>query len=518
MIVARQAGFIGDLQCDIIVLAFAEYLDRPGRHNLGWLTGREPRRGEACSLENLKQPATQAAFEAWQPPFYLFLHLLPVQSAAQLLHQFRRWEVAAGKDAGLSVEDKKRLRRLLHTLTLYLDMHDAKFEGDTALLGCEGFVALFENDAGFRKVFPEKPGEGDGRRLPRRGLREIMRYGHLPVIEKAIGGHKVDDDSIARMFAMEAPRHGGTSDIARLQERREDLHAAWVKSKGNRNGQPNPFGPDQLKEYCRVLVDIIQHRQDTNFVNLTDHVRLHRLIMAVMGRLADYAGLFERDLYFATLALLHTRQLRPGDVFKPKGEELFYKGQIISALTEHKRGRPEAAAILAGLAEHFPQIWDENPDGTLRMIPSRHPDSVVGVRNERAHLGFELPLTASVNKVRQLMAYDRKLKNAVSKSILDLLDREGIELSWKMDATGAGHSLTDAVLRHESAKHLGEMKLPLANKKSDPPQVTLDEPMHSKGFVAMLAFVFGGSPAPGGSIAHHMNRIDWEACFERRGT
>lgn len=84
----------------------------------------------------------------------------------------------------------------------------------------------------------------------------------------------------------------------------------WVKNKH--------LDAADLQAYCEALAEISLHRHDTNMVNLVDHVRVHRLIMAVLGRLVDYVGLFERDLYFATLVLLHRKGLRLEDLLEKK--------------------------------------------------------------------------------------------------------------------------------------------------------------------------------------------------------
>ena len=153
-------------------------------------------------------------------------------------------------------------------------------------------------------------------------------------------------------------------------------------------------------------------------MNLVDHVRVHRIIVAVLSRLVDYVGLFEGDLYFTTLALLYRQGLRPEHLFEEKGLEYLLNGQIIFALRNHRKDSPRAADILKELARHFTEVWDSvNP--------------TANIRNNLAHLdmlqgGAPAPrLTHWVNQTRSLMAYDRKLKNAVSKSVIELMAREG---------------------------------------------------------------------------------------------
>ena len=69
-------------------------------------------------------------------------------------------------------------------------------------------------------------------------------------------------------------------------------------------------------------------------------------------------------------------------------------------------------------------------------------------RNNFAHFNFlNLPVnkddkpvsfTDLVTEQRELLAYDRKRKNGVTKIVIDLLDREGFEINWRI---GKNHSL-----------------------------------------------------------------------------
>jgi exopolyphosphatase/pppGpp-phosphohydrolase len=106
------------------------------------------------------------------------------------------------------------------------------------------------------------------------------------------------------------------------------------------------------------------------------------------------------------------------------------------------------------------------------------------------------------------MSYDRKLKNAVSKSVIELLAREGIDLRWEMLVDGTAHSLTGAELSSRTATHLGKTQLVLA-KSGD--RVALTETLHSDAYIEMVAASFDGRTAVPLSIAANLHQIDWEA-------
>jgi hypothetical protein len=509
----EQAAYIDDLLCDVMILAFDAYL---AQAKLDWLLDVAPDRPATCSVAELPEPEREFVAEPWQWAFYLVLHLLPVESVGQLLHQLFRWKIAAGRDIEWTEKDQARLQRLFAVMTLYLDMHDAKFRGSHSLVGTQEFAILFESEAGFRRVFPLVLDEKAELRIPRRGLREVVRFGHLPLLKAISGSKKIDDAAIERVFTMEALPESGESQIARLQARREELHHEWIEAKeaSARRHQPDgdrvkSFGAQQLREYCETLASVSNHRQQSNFVNLVDHVRAYRLVLAVFARLVDYMGLFERDLYFVTLALLHQKHLHPKDVLEEDGLENLYNGQIIFALREHKKELARANEILDMLSKHFAKVWEPR-------------SSITAIRNRLAHLDMNeganvTPrLTDRVNETRELMSYDRKLKNAVSKSVIELLAREGIKLNWTIRIDRGAHNLADGQLSSRCAEHLGSKKLTLKGAGSKDKGAAIAERFHSDNYVTMIAAAFDGNALPMSSILDNLGRVDWEASVQER--
>lgn len=496
----EQAEYIDHLLCDVVILAFNRYLTEV---KLDWLLDLPPEQAASaqpiCVLDDLQ--SEEPAFDAdeWQTALYLLLHLTPVESVGRLLHQIAKWNITASRDSEQPLEEKTRLRRLCETMTLYLDMHDAKFEGGSPFAQHEALQWLFESITGLNRVFPEVSSAEANQRIPRRGLREIMRFGHIPLLKRLASDKRIDDNAIERVFAAEKPQDGGSSQIASWQHKREQLHEQWVNEKH--------LDEAGLRAYCETLCKISKYRHDSNFVNLIDHVRVHRVIMAVLGRLVDYAGLFERDLYFTTLGLLHRSGLRPEQLFEERGLRFLFNGQILFALREHKKASPQAASILKELGQHFTEVWAPG-------------NSCTRIRNNLAHLNMlqgvsPAPrLTHWVNQTRQLMAYDRKLKNAVSKSVIELIGREGMELHWVMKVEGNAHDLADAELLPRRARHLGGKRLTLADTGPKSRIVFVDESLHGDGCVAMIATAFEGRTRQATSIEHNLSKIDWKVSAE----
>jgi hypothetical protein len=392
----------------------------------------------------------------------------------------------------------RAVQQVQAVLELYLDMHDAKFEGGTMLIGSEPFKELFETEDLFNKVFPKQPGSDDGHRVPRRGLREIMRFGHLPVLRAVFMKHSIRSAEVSQYLQAEEPEDGA-SGIAHWQERRESLHDKWTTMK-------REFSLEDLRAYVEALSRVVRHRHLAAHVTLTDHVKLHRLLMTILGRLVDYSGLWERDLYFVTLALTHESGCRLGDILTNDGLQLLGRGQIVAAL-DKRQPTAEARTFADRLRQYFETGFERG-------------SRAVRIRNEFAHFGMLRPrklpvdLSACVNDARSLMSYDRKLKNVVSQSIKEKLHREGLVLDWTIEAT-AGHHLGPATLKTRQARHLGTTSLREktgASRDARPRRLPIVENLHSDHFVAMVAAVFGPcAPRSQRNLLDlRLDAIDWQ--------
>lgn len=458
----EQSRHLDNVRRDVAAQAFEDYLESA---DLAWLLDGfgDPPENPLFDIDGLSEPAASGADpEDWMAVLYLLVHLVPAGDAAALRHQLRKWTV-------LEPEPPPQVEALGRVFDLHIDMHDAKFEGGRRVEGAVELKSLFESAAVFARVCPEQPASGAeedrGRYVPWRGLREILRFGALAPLMRIFAQRPITAAEAEALEKAEAKDESGVSAIAARQKRREELHAKWVEKK-------KQFSDGDRKAYRKALAETADHRRRAAHVRLDNHARLHRLLARALGRLVDYAGLWERDLYFTTLALIAHRGKRPRDVFDDKGLELLRKGRIVEAL----RRLPDGGAVRGRLEKRFGAGFLDARCGAVR------------VRNDLAHFnmlkdGATLDLTAAVNDTRRLMAYDRKLKNAVSKSVIEMLRREGLDLSWKME----NHRLAGAEIAPRQAVHLGGGKI--------------RENLHGDEFVAMAAALFGGRPSsPGGDV------------------
>jgi hypothetical protein len=339
-------------------------------------------------------------------------------------------------------------------------MHDAKFDGGTAILiddtRRQTLQSCFEREEDFASRFPSSinpslPGDAH---IPLRGLREMLRFGGANVLTPVLQQHPITAAECVNWQELQTK-------IKEAQKTREALHAEWVE---------NRKGFTKQTEYEQALGTCTRHRHLSHRVRLVDHLQLHSLLMAVLARLADYAGLWERDLYFVSLALCYHERLNPAQIFGESGKHgnYFDGGEIVEAV----RKESSCNKVIQKKAK---DLFGTNCErGDLR----------VNIRNALSHFNMlrhpkgqpdpaPIDLTHWVNQTRCLMAYDRKLKNAVSQSVMELLAREGLVLTWQ---TNSEHQLVLQSVESQKIAHLGAK------------QGT--ESHHSKAYCAMVKQVF----------------------------
>lgn len=455
----QQAAFIDDLKCDVVARAFLAYL----RSKRPWLLQDLVVQNTPSRISDLPTYAEESRHQVdiWQKRLYFLLHMVPVGVVSQLMHQLRKWQVLSSQaEASKTPDDQTLYSNCLQVMVLYLDMHDAKFDGGTAILiddtRRQTLQSCFEREEDFASCFPSnvKPSLSGDAHIPLRGLREMLRFGGANVLTPVFQQHPITAAECVNWQELETK-------IKEAQKTREALHAEWVK---------NRKGFTKQTEYEQALDTCTHHRHLAHRVRLVDHLQLHSLLMAVLARLADYAGLWERDLYFVSLALCYHKRLNPAQIFGESGKHgnYFDGGEIVEAV------RKESSCDKV--------IQKKAKDLFGTACEKGHP--TVNIRNDLSHFNMlrhpkgqpdpaPIDLTHWVNQTRCLMAYDRKLKNAVSQSVMELLAREGLVLTWQ---TNSEHQLVLQSVESQKIAHLGAKQ----GKESH----------HSEAYCAMVKQVF----------------------------
>ena len=455
----KKSAYLDNLNCDVILQAFGEFLNEK---KFRWLLALKDEQENKPPYDLPELPPNETGIHAWQRVLYVILHLVPVGEVSRLLHQLQKWNIltlqsANGNRSGQpdaassneAFDPSVSADRLFEVLTLYLDMHDAKFEGGKSLGRGTELPRWFESEQDCKKIFPEQDATPGEAHLPLRGLREMQRFGALKCLESVFKAHRITGQEVSGYLKLKSGE-GGESDIVRAQKARETLHMDWI-------GKPQDFDGHKKRDYWNALATVTRYRHLANRVHLIDHVQLYYLLMQILGRMVDFAGLWERDLYFTALGLMIEKNARPSWIFMLQGSNRLKQGRIVDALRE-------IIDVDAGreIKQEIEQLFDVDFTSGAGKTGNRNN---IRLRNNFMHFNMlrsgrnpdagtaavPLNLTALINDCRSLMGYDRKLKNAVSKSVKDLCAREKLDLCWKTDHK---HCLTQATVKTKQARHL----------------------------------------------------------------
>ena len=464
---------------EVFAFCFGQFLSEK---ELSWIwTAEEPAAG-APEPEKLSASSFSIEHRKWsdaQRLFYAWLYLVPVDQVSMLRHQFKKTAVLERKGAGET--DGDDLAAFDRLMGLYARVQTAGFDGQEQEKRLNSGKLFYAGDELFEQVFS---GGGLGseeandllRGFPgtRRGLRQLVRFDTLRVLEPIFKAHQVTEDEIEKFGLLSS---GQTKD---LFERKNNLHTDIVeKAKEFKANQEN------LKPLCAAYraasIDAARYNFAIGAARLTEFADVHHLLMRILARLLDFTAMWERDHLFLVLGMLWKKypastlyvseaghiglDLKASEGDRIGRLELIHARRGMLNVAESAQNQLDADNI-ALVKKYFGKLSEENKEDVKSR--NRHNEDLredqmpmpggVGyrypkkqIRNDFAHfnvLDWQIPrtdtyprqekrrdinLTYLVNAVRSLLSYDRKLKNAVSKAIADILYDEGIDIAWEMN-------------------------------------------------------------------------------------
>ena len=502
----EKSNYVVGFQRELIGRLFLDFLCS---NDLEWLlqieAGWMPIEGAELP-EATKVVADDKLVGSWQAMLYALFHLIPVDDLSLLLHQFKKWHVLSkkgGEEAG-SAQDEETIRELL---SLCIDMHGDKFEGQGSPLFTDAISHFFVDDATIDALFTSSDAQIDS---ARKGIRQILRFGYADLRAWSSGADKITREEVLLYRRITSCGQGGASAIAQRQKDLADLSEKAVQC-------PRDFTSADLEDYRTCVDDIYKFRELANKLRLVEPIRLYRLVMQIYGRLLDFANSWERDAYFVTLALLDRKQTSFEEIIGLEEKRIAFAANRDNQIVKSSLKDAELILALFKRQRISPYAMGETHQALLEEVNQYVPildSSIQKTRNDLAHFNHlhhasieTFNITALVNDVRELMAYDRKQKNAVAKAIMAIMAKEGLELTWKMSDR---HQLTKADIRVGEISHLQKMRTRLTHcaepartkfdkrtKKQVPCQVRdqlreqpITEEKHSRRFVTEVAKLF----------------------------
>jgi hypothetical protein len=233
---------------------------------------------------------------------------------------------------------------------------------------------------------------------------------------------------------------GKREDIKRKTTRRTELHEQWVKSKSDKNKKLTDKEREEYQCLCKSI-----DRYDWIYGKLKfEHLRrLQALTIEILGRLSGFVTMWERDFrYFDQKVKLNGEVVFKENKGLPKGEK--YEIYIGSFLPKDD---------IIGIKRYVKKGKEKEEKENICL--SRE------IRNHIAHFNYltkaadGYSIMDLVNNLRRMMFYDRKLKNAVTKALIKLFDKHGMELKLKCDTNVKPDVISVESIEPKKIYHLG---------------------------------------------------------------
>ncbi len=246
--------------------------------------------------------------EAWHARFYTWLYLVPPPEISMLRHQMKK-SVALETKSPTDTDKKavEMLGQMDRLMALYTQVQAAGFSGTEHQDRLKTANFLYEDQNGFEKVYSNKSEDHDQTFAgTRRGLRQMVRYGDMQTLEPIFASHRVSKAEVTTFTEMTpASVKKLFADFVKL---REDIIAATKAEKPKRGSHEETLLvalPANVARYERDLLKVAHYNFHASAARLTDHIKLHHVLMSVVAKLTDYALMWERDKTFAYFGMLY---------------------------------------------------------------------------------------------------------------------------------------------------------------------------------------------------------------------
>lgn len=504
--VEKHGNSYVDFVRDIYIFAFGEYLsetfgdkykniispnmrikevDITPEESLNRLfEGEKPILKMACTFEN-ESELNELIY------IYPFLRTLDSRELNLLQHQIIRYRqsIKALQSQGKSFEclDTEPLEELIELISFTMpEVFSNDYEKVAAKGDGEKSKSLFEQQFKpfFKNISVEDYGElyfkSDGRTAENhRKIWELRRSGALALYSKIfeeIYQISQDDYEKFKRYSQaadgEKPIREIKKELARIHEKLVELSKSYEKIPPKKTDDKKRLIHEiepKVKAYSELLKKSNAHDQLKNKLLFENLYRIHQLHVDILSRFAAFAVDWERDMRFLLTAI---NEVGNYDI---EVERIFTKGNVVSKLRKELLNEKNIK-----LRKTFEQLY--SIENFLSQKKEKENESAFEIRNNCAHLNHMTRLKAGtdtvqpsiitmINKLRTLLAYDKKRQNAVSKSIIDLLSKQyKVKLSFevkKIDKSKSSeHKELEFIINNvesEKIKHLsflGKLKTP----------------------------------------------------------
>jgi len=366
--------------------------------------------------------------------FYLILKLLNHKELTNLKGSLEKYQ-SANKEETFSDE-----LELINLLNLDNNRVTEDFELEADEIG--KFLDFNGNkikDKKELKKFDTKKIYFDGENIIKhRAFYNIKKYGMLNLLEK------IADKAKYKISLKELKEYSNKkNEIEKNYRMQQNLHRKYARPK-----KDEKFNDKDYKEYEKAIGNIQKYTHLKNKVEFNELNLLQGLLLKILHRIVGYTSIWERDLRF-----------------RLKGE--FPENQYIEEIfnfDNSKNVKYKSGQIVEKYINFYKELYKDNvekrsiySDKKVKKLKQEKKD--LYIRNYIAHFNYiphaEISLLEVLENLRKLLSYDRKLKNAVMKSVVDILKEYGFVATFKI---GADKKIGIQTLESEKIVHLKNLK------------------------------------------------------------
>ena len=242
-----------------------------------------------------------------------------------------------------------------------------------------------------------------------RNLYNIKKYGMLDLLERISEktNYCIKKKDLEEYIELRKQLEDEKTNFYKIQK---DLHYEYQKKYKNFSKKNNTEDYEKYKESIENIEKYVHLKNKIEFNELN---LLQSLLLKILHRLVGFTSIWERDLRFRLIGEFPD-ELDVEDIFDHRERYRGTRGQIckkydqfISVHIEYQNNKKMKNI----------KFDDNNP-----------------IRNYIAHFNYlptpKYSILKMLGKLRELLDYDRKLKNAVMKSIKDILEEYGFKAEF----------------------------------------------------------------------------------------
>ena len=413
---------------------------------------------------NVHSPKIRPEEDA-QIAFYVYCKLLDANHLSTLRNELIKYRSAAESDKFDSIMQIIELC-LLSADRVPTDYRQLYPDKESCLQRLKPFIADDADLANWGDFYVQTDHETP---VVHSGIELSIKYVTANLLQKLIASQttfKISDDNFCK-------RNNLQKDIAEKTITHANYHKEWVTAKGrddeerkNKIYKKSHFAAAFLKQNGIEYINNCKEINDYNWIDNKLHFvhlkQLHNLTIEMLGRMVGFIVLFDRDFQYLDQQSTDPFRLNALVSLRDLANKLEVKRIAdIDEIRNHEIAKQDGTEITEQDRQSLIESINTKRERFQKLLftPNINP---FGIRNHIAHFEY-LTQTANkyslidlINALRDLLHYDRKLKNAVSKAFIDLFDKQGMVLKLKFDNTK--HHLQVESVTPKPLFHLGTKK------------------------------------------------------------